>query len=101
MAIGSWRGTPGRPADAAVVSETIVAPRYTPCCQLVASSASGMIPARRPPNRMALIGTPAGSSNDAPTVGHCLAAMVKRALGWAAGPPDSAVHGDPRQSTIG
>src|SRR5713226_10674416 len=43
-----------------------------------------MVWARRPPNMMALMGTPVGSSQAESMVGHCFAGAVKRALGWAA-----------------
>ena len=41
MAIGSRRVTPTAPVAAAVVSEAIVAPTKTPCCQLRDSYTSG------------------------------------------------------------
>jgi hypothetical protein len=56
---------------AAVVSEDSVEARNTPCCQLSDSVMSGMVLARRPPNRIAEMGTPAGSFHSAATVGHC------------------------------
>src|SRR5208283_6011205 len=43
-----------------------------------------MVVARRPPNRKALIGTPAGSSHAGSIKGHCDAGAVKRPLGCAA-----------------
>ena len=51
------------PKAAAVISEDIVEPRKTPCSQSNASRTSGTTVARRPPNRNASIGTPAGSSH--------------------------------------
>ena len=86
------------PAAAAVFSDDICDPRNTPCSQSNASVTSGTVVARRPPNRIAEIGTPAGSSHSGAMVGHCDAGAVKRALGCAAGVPASGVHGLPRQS---
>src|SRR5271168_2965183 len=43
-----------------------------------------MVVARRPPNTIALMGTPFGSSHAGSIVGHCDAGAVKRALGCAA-----------------
>src|ERR1700733_10159037 len=61
-----------------------------------------MVVGRRPPKRMAEMGTPSGSSHAGSMVGHCEAGAVKRPLGWAAGwpvtLPMSGVHGLPRQS---
>src|SRR5712691_5949540 len=48
-----------------------------------------MVPARRPPKIIALIGTPFGSSQAGSIVGHCLAGAVKRAFGCAAFAPVS------------
>src|SRR5687767_9761564 len=86
------------PAAAAVVSEETVEPRKTPCCQSKDSVTSGTAVARRPPNRIAEIGTPFGSSHSAAIVGHCPAGVVKRALGCAAGVSDSGVQALPFQS---
>src|SRR5690625_3656127 len=44
------------------------------------------------------IGTPSGFSHSGSIDGHCAAGAVKRALGCAAGVPESGVHGLPRQS---
>src|SRR5581483_6548435 len=93
MAIGSRRNWPTFPAAAAVVSLLAVAPRKVPCCQLNASVTSGTIPARRPPKRMASMGTPSGFSNSGAITGHWLAGVVKRALGCAAFRPASGVYG--------
>src|ERR1700756_3627121 len=61
-----------------------------------------MVVARRPPKTMALIGTPAGSSQAGSMVGHCDAGAVKRAFGCAAFAPVflaiSGVHFLPCQS---
>src|SRR5580692_1020043 len=89
MAIGSRRTFPTVPAAAAVVSDPIVAPMYTPELQLKAWKTSGMVVARRPPKMMALIGTPFGSSHDGSMVGHCDAGAVKREFGCAAFAPVS------------
>src|SRR5919201_1819865 len=98
MAIGSKRSSPTSPAAAAVVSTDIVAPRNTPCSQSKASVTSGTTVARRPPNRKASIGTPAGSSHSSAMQGHCEAGVVKRAFGCAAGSSESGIHSLPFQS---
>ena len=61
---------------------------------------SGTTVARRPPNRMASIGTPFGSSHSGAITGHWLAGAVKRAFGWAAGLPDFGVQERRIQSTV-
>src|SRR5215471_1490353 len=99
MAIGSRRNCPTLPAAAAVVSLLAVAPRNVPCCQLKDSVTRGTIPARRPPNRMASIGTPLGSCHSGAITGHWLAGVVNRALGCAALRPACGVHGRRSQST--
>src|SRR5690606_24789992 len=53
---------------------------------------------RRPPNRNALIGTPAGFSQSASIEGICAAWTVKRELGCAATRPLSGVQDLPVQS---
>src|SRR5690606_342541 len=83
---------------AAVFSELMMEPRKVPCCQLNASVTSGTLVARRPLKRMAEIGTPLGSSHNGSMEGHCDAGAVKRALGCAAGEPDSGVQSLPFQS---
>src|SRR6516164_5359406 len=98
IAIGSKRSSPTVPAAAAVFSELMIEPRNTPCSQSRASQTSGTTVARRPPNSIAEIGTPAGSSHSGAIDGHCAAGAVKRALGCAAGVPVSGVHSLPRQS---
>src|SRR5271156_4484753 len=87
MAMGSRRTLPTVPAAAAVISEPMVAPTYTPALQLKAWKTSGMVVARRPPKMMALIGTPSGDSQFGSMVGHCEAGAVKRELGCAAFAP--------------
>src|SRR5690349_2014921 len=99
IAIGSKRSAPTSPACAAVVSEAMIEPRNTPCSQSSASCTSGTTEARRPPNRIASIGTPAGSSHSGAIDGHWAAGVVKRALGWAAGASASGVQSLPCQST--
>src|SRR5581483_12418302 len=96
--MGSRRSCPTFPAAAAVVSLLAVAPRKVPCCQLKASVTSGTTPARRPPNRIASIGTPFGSSHSGAITGHCFAGVVNRALGCAALRDDLGVHGRRSQS---
>src|SRR5580704_5132800 len=62
-----------------------------------------MVVARRPPNMMALSGTPCGDSQSGSIVGHCDAGAVNREFGCAALAPVSlaisGVHLWPRQST--
>src|SRR2546423_8574919 len=99
LAMVSRLNWPTFPAAAAVVSLLVVAPRNVPCCQSKDSVTRGTTLARRPPNRMASTGTPLGSSHSLAITGHCLAGVVKRALGWAAGRPESGVHGRRSQST--
>src|SRR5215211_1264059 len=82
--MGSNRSWPTVPAAAAVVSALMVEPRKTPCSQFSDSRTSGTTLARRPPNRNASIGTPAGSSHSGAIDGHWAAGVVKRAFGWAA-----------------
>src|SRR4051794_19531151 len=98
MAKGSKRSLPTVPKAAAVISDDMIEPRNTPCCQSVASVTNGTFVARRPPNRIAEIGTPAGSSHSGAIDGHCDAGAVKRALGWAAGVSESGVQSLPFQS---
>src|SRR5579883_2960140 len=74
-------GQHGHGAAAAVVSLLAVAPRKVPCCQWKASVTRGTMPARRPPNRMASMGTPPGSSHSGAMEGHCEAGVVKREFG--------------------
>src|SRR4051794_5062029 len=92
IANGSRRSWPGAPVVAAVVSDDRVAPRNTPCAQSRASVTSGTTEARRPPNRIASILTPAGSAQLLAIDGHCAAGTVNRAFGCAAGRPLSGVQ---------
>ena len=54
--------------------------------------------ARRPPKRIAEIGTPAGSCHSGAIDGHCAAGVVKRAFGCAAGRVSAGVQASPCQS---
>src|SRR4051794_16776656 len=76
----------------------MIDPRKTPCRQLYASVTSGTVVARRPPNRIAEIGTPAGSSHSGATDGTCESGAVKRLFGGAAGLAASGVQSFPSQS---
>src|SRR5262245_57292362 len=98
MAIGSRRSCPTLPAAAAVVSLLVVAARNVPCSQSNDSVTSGTTLALRPPKRIASIGTPLGSSHSFAMTGHCLAGVVKRALGWDAGRLDCGFQGRLSQS---
>src|SRR5690242_12338084 len=98
IANGSRRRLPTFPAAAAVVSEPMIEPRNTPWPQSNASVTSGTVVARRPPNRIAEIGTPFGSSHSGATDGTCDSGAVKRLFGWAAGWSAAGVQSLPRQS---
>ncbi|SKT86070.1 Uncharacterised protein [Mycobacteroides abscessus subsp. abscessus] len=56
----------------------------TPCCQSRASVTSGTVVLRRPPNRIAEIGTPCGSSHSGARMGHCDIGVQYREFGCAA-----------------
>src|SRR5260370_9974505 len=96
MAVGSRRVTPTSPVAAAVVSDAIVAPTNTPCCQSNDSYTSGATRALRPPNINADIGTPSGASHLGEMLGDCRADTVYRAFGCAAAPLDG-FHASPFQ----
>ena len=98
MAKGSNRSSPTVPAAAAVFSELMIEPRNTPWSQSTDSVTSGTFVARRPPKRMAEIGTPFGSSHSGAIDGHCDAGVVNRAFGCAAGASLSGVQSWPFQS---
>ncbi len=98
IANGSKRSSPTVPAAAAVFSELITEPRNTPCSQSNASVTSGTTVERRPPNSIASIGTPAGSSHSGAIAGSWAAGVVKRAFGCAAGVSDSGVQSLPCHS---
>ena len=70
IAIGS-RTTPTAPVAAAVVSEESVAPMKVPWTQSRDSVTSGIVEARRPPKKIAEIGTPLGSLYSGARIGHC------------------------------
>ncbi len=71
IAIGSRRTLPTLPSAAAVCSLESVAPMKVPCCQSNDCVTSGIVSLRRPPNRIAEIGTPCGSSHSGARIGHC------------------------------
>src|SRR5947209_1022095 len=98
IANGSKRSLPTAPCCAAVVSDDMIEPRNTPCCHERAWVTSGTFVARRPPNRIAEIGTPSGSCHSGAIDGHCAAGAVKRAFGCAAGVSDAGDQSWPRQS---
>src|SRR5438132_7867578 len=98
MAKGSRRSLPTAPAAAAVVSDAMIEPRNTPWSQSKDWWISGTVEERRPPTRMAEIGTPLGSSHSGAMAGSWAAGAVKRALGWAAGVSDAGVQSLPFQS---
>ena len=75
-----------------------MAPRKVPCRQSKASVTSGTVVARRPPNIIAEMGTPLGSSHSSAITGHWRAGAVKRAFGWAAVRPAPGCHGRRIQS---
>src|SRR5665647_360408 len=89
MANGSLRTPAFRPIAAAVTSEPTTDPINVPCAQLMAWYTSGMVLGRRPPKRIAEIGTPFGSSQAGSIQGHWNAGAVKRAFGCAAGLPEA------------
>ena len=75
---------------AAVTSEPAAEPMNTPCVQLFASFTSGIVEGRRPPKRIASIGTPVGFFLKMPlkpslsSTGQLIAGAVKRLFLWAA-----------------
>ena len=79
--MGSRRTTPTAPAAAAVVSEAMMEPTKAPFCQDVDWYTRGAVFARRPPNTIAEIGTPAGLANSEEMQGQLIAFAVKRELG--------------------
>src|SRR5262249_51461093 len=98
MAKGSRRSSPTLVSAAAVPSDATLAAMNTPWAQSNASVTSGTALARRPPNRIAEIGTPAGCSHSGAITGHWLAGAVNRAFGCAAGSPIAGVQARPFQS---
>src|SRR5881227_1905731 len=92
MAKGSRRSSPTLPSAAAVFSEATLAPRKTPWFQSKDSVTSGTALARRPPKRIAEIGTPLGSSYSGARIGHWLIGVQKRLFGWLEGSSESGVQ---------
>ena len=76
----------------------MIEPRNTPWRQSNDSLTSGTTEARRPPKRMAEIGTPAGFSHSGAIAGSWAAGTVKRAFGCAAGFSEAGVQSFPLQS---
>src|SRR5690606_6322707 len=76
----------------------MIEPRNVPAHHERASVTKGAVVARRPPNRIASIGTPAGSSHSGAITGHCDAGAVNRALGCDDFTPESGVQSLPFQS---
>src|ERR1700712_1742153 len=97
IANGSRRTTPTAPVAAAVVSEESVAPMNTPWFQSRASLTSGMVVLRRPPNRIAEIGTPRGSVYSGARIGHWVIGVQNRLFGWLEGSAESGVQSAPFQ----
>src|SRR5918997_2737306 len=92
IAKGSRRTTPTAPVAAAVVSEESVAPMNTPWFQSRASVSGGLVVSRRPPNRIAEIGTPFGSSYSGARIGHWVIGVQNRELGCDEGSSLSGVQ---------
>src|SRR5205085_6389972 len=92
IAIGSRRTTPTAPVAAAVVSEDRVAPMNVPWVQSRASVTRGTVVLRRPPKKMAEIGTPFGSSYSGARIGHCVIGVQNRLFGWLDGSSLSGVQ---------
>src|SRR5256885_2381880 len=92
IAIGSRRTTPTLPLAAAVVSEDSVAPMNVPCIQSLDSATSGIVVARRPPKKIADIGTPFGSSHSGARIGHCAIGVQYREFGCEGGSSESRVQ---------
>src|SRR6478752_6285621 len=90
MAIGSRRTTPTAPVAAAVVSLDSGAPMNTPCCQSLDWVTNGIVVLRRPPNRIAEIGTPLGWKYSSAMIGHWVIGVQKREFGWLDGSPAEA-----------
>src|SRR5882762_4165668 len=95
IANGSRRKIPDCPDAAAVVSDPHDEPKNTPCSQSNASLTSGIVLGRRPPNRIADSGTPAGFCQSGSITGHCDAGAVKREFACAPFLPLVGVHSLP------
>src|SRR5256885_16296509 len=61
----------------------------TPCCQSRDCVTSGIVVARRPPKKIAEIGTPFGSSHSGARIGHCDIGVQYREFGCEDGVPFS------------
>src|ERR671921_1211262 len=92
IANGSRRTTPTAPVAAAVVSDESVAPMKTPWFQSRASVTSGIVVLRRPPKRIAEIGTPFGSSYSGARIGHWEIGVQNREFGCDEGSSESGVQ---------
>src|SRR5881227_4080150 len=97
IANGSRRSSPTLPSAAAVFSDATFAPRKTPWFQSKDSVTSGTAEARRPPKRIAEIGTPLGSSHSGAMIGHWVIGVQKRLFGWLDGSSLSGVQSRPFQ----
>ena len=73
-------------------------PMNTPCSQSNASRTSGTTVERRPPNRIASIGTPAGSSHSAAIDGHLRGRRGEARVGMGGRVSESGVQSLPCQS---
>src|SRR4051795_13171043 len=98
MANGSRRTTPTGPVGAAGGSDDHVAPMNTRWFQSRASVTSVIVVLRRPPKRIAEIGTPFGSSYSGARIGHWVIGGQNRLLGWLEGSSLSGVQSRPFQS---
>src|SRR4029453_706074 len=97
IAIGSRRTTPTSPVAAAVVSDESVAPMNVPWTQSRDSVTSGTVVRRRPPKKIAEIGTPAGASHSGAGIGHCRIGLQYREFGWELGSSLAGVQSSPFQ----
>src|SRR5919106_1570652 len=70
----------------------------TPCVQSRASVTSGTVAARRPPNKIAEIGTPRGSSYSGAMIGHWVIGVQNLEFGCDDGSSESGVQSRPFQS---
>jgi len=70
----------------------------TPCTQSRDSVTRGIVVFRRPPNRIAEIGTPRGSSYSGARIGHWSIGVQNRLFGWLEGSLESGVQSRPFQS---
>src|ERR671910_3831084 len=98
IAVGSRRTIPTCPEAAAVVSDESVAPMNTPWVQSRDSVTNGTVVARRPPNRIAEIGTPRGSSYSGAMIGHWVIGVQNLEFGCDDGSSESGVQSRPFQS---